>query len=358
VNVPFLNLAALHASIRSELDEAIGRVIETSGFVGGPEVAAFESELAAAHGVTYGIGCASGTDAISLVLRALDVGPGDEVIVPAMTFFASAEAVTHAGAVPVIADVDPTTLLLTPDGVDAVRTSRTRAVLPVHLYGHVVDFDHLRTWREQGLIVVEDAAQAHLASWGGETIGSIGHAACLSFFPGKNLGAMGDAGAVLTNDDHVASRVRKLRDHGRTGKYVHDEFGVSSRLDAVQAAILRVKLRHLEEWTGARRTIADRYAKQLPDLIVPWQEGAVHHLLVVRVDSHRRTSTQDELARREIGTGVHYPVALSQQPPFEGTPACPVAEAAAAEVLSLPLDPLLDLASVDFVCSALLDALD
>jgi dTDP-4-amino-4,6-dideoxygalactose transaminase len=211
VKIPFLDLARLHGSIRDELDEAIDRVIGASAFIGGEEVRAFESAFAEAHDVGHAVGCASGTDAISLSLRALGVGDGDEVVVPSMTFFATAEAVTHVGAVPVVADVDGSTLLLTPETVDAVRTPLTRAVLPVHLYGHVVPFDHLAEWREAGLLVIEDAAQAHVASWKGESVGSVGRTTCFSFFPGKNLGAMGDAGAVVTDDPELAARVRKLR---------------------------------------------------------------------------------------------------------------------------------------------------
>jgi len=360
MKVPFLDLARLHDSIRPELDDAFDRVLQSSGFIGGAEVSAFEAEFAAAHGRMHAVGCASGTDALSLSLRALGVGPGDEVVVPSMTFFATAEAVTHVGAVPVVADVEPESLLLGHAQLDAVRTSRTSAVLPVHLYGHVVPFEVLQAWRDDGLIVVEDAAQAHLATWKGQPVGSAGHTACFSFFPGKNLGAFGDAGAVLTDDGAVAAWIRKLRDHGRVEKYVHDELGVSSRLDGLQAAILRVKLRHLPEWTSRRQRLAERYRERLSGLdelaLVPWDEGAVHHLLVVRVPADERGRVQGALAAAGIGSGVHYPVPLSLQPPFAGGSPCPASEVAAQEVLSLPIDPLMTVDLVDAVCDVLTTA--
>lgn len=358
MRVPFLDLGRLHETIRPQLDDAIDRVIGSSAFIGGDEVREFEAAFAVAHERDFAVGCASGTDALSLALRALDIGPGDEVVVPSMTFFATAEAVVHAGAVPVIADVDPTTLLLTPEQVDAVRTERTRAVIPVHLYGHVVDFSHIEHWRDQGLRVVEDAAQAHLARWGTEFVGSRADAACFSFFPGKNLGAMGDGGAVVTDDSSVAERVGVIRDHGRTDKYHHEEVGVSSRLDGLQAAILRVKLAHLEEWTARRRHIADAYDEALADLdlveLVPWSKGAVHHLLVARVPAESRTKLRDALRRLGIATGIHYPVPLSRQPPLvRSGAACPSSDQGAAEVLSLPMDPLMSREEVAVVAESL-----
>jgi dTDP-4-amino-4,6-dideoxygalactose transaminase len=357
--IPFLSLGQLHAPIRAELRAAFDAVVDASAFIGGAAVSGFEAELASAHGRSHAVGCASGTDALALALHALGVGPGDEVILPAMTFIATAEAVVHVGATPVIADVDPSSLLLAPAAVDAVRTDRTRAVLPVHLYGHLVPFDHLRMWRESGLVVVEDAAQAHLGRWRGEGVGSVGQAACFSFYPGKNLGAMGDAGAVVTDDPHVAAAVRRRRDHGRTDKYLHEEIGVASRLDALQAALLRVKLAHLQAWTERRREVAERYRRHLtsgPVRLVPWEDGAVHHLLCVRVDAERRDDLRGWLTEAGIGSGIHYPVDLSQQPataPFAPA-ACPAASAAAAELVSLPMGPHLTDDQVDRVCARLL----
>jgi dTDP-3-amino-3,4,6-trideoxy-alpha-D-glucose transaminase len=363
VSVPFLDLGRLHDSIRPELDAVIDRVISSSAFIGGQEVSRFEEAFAAAHRRQHCVGCASGTDALSLALRALGVGRGDEVVVPSMTFFATAEAVVHAGATPVLADVDPISLLLTPDNVDAVRTDRTRAVMPVHLYGHPVDFSHLRHWRDQGFLVVEDAAQAHLATFGGEFVGTVGDAACFSFFPGKNLGAFGDAGAVVTDDPDLAARVRKLRDHGRTEKYLHDEVGVSSRLDGLQAAILATKLTHLAEWTEHRRTIARAYSEVLTELanvdLVPWPDGAVHHLLVARVPAALRSAIQMGLSRLGIATGIHYPVPLSRQPAMASCDAiCPSSDAGATEVLSLPMDPLMSKGDVLVVAEGLARLMD
>ena len=351
MTIPFLDLQRLHERIRPDLDAAFAAVVQASGFVGGERVTTFEQAFAAASGMAAGAACGSGTDALALALRALGVGAGDEVVVPAMTFVATAEAVVHVGATPVIADVDPRTLLLTPRTVDHVRTDRTRAVIPVHLYGHVVPFDDLERWRTDDLVVVEDAAQAHLGLWEGRPIGTVGQAACFSFYPGKNLGALGDGGIVLSDDRAVVTEVRRLRDHGRATKYLHDEIGWCSRLDGLQAAFLSAKLPHLPAWTDARRQLAEHYRDILGDRLVPWAEGAVHHLLVARVPAAARAMIQQGLRSSGIGSGIHYPVALSDQPALAkwATP-CPVAEAAADEVLSLPMDPYMTEGEVDTVC--------
>ncbi len=354
--IPFLDLAALHEPIAQELRAGFERILASSAFIGGEEVRAFEAELAAAHGRTHAVGCASGTDALALALHAAGIGPGDEVVVPAMTFVATAEAVVHVGATPVVADVDPETLLLSADALDAVRTERTRAVIPVHLYGHTVPFDRLERWRDEGLVVIEDAAQAHRATWHGTPVGTVGAAACFSFYPGKNLGALGDAGALVTDAATLADAARRRRDHGRSDKYRHDHIGVASRLDGLQAALLRIKLRHLEAWTTARRRLAERYRANLASVssvrLVPWEDGAVHHLLCVRTSAERRSDLQSWLADAGIGTGVHYPIDLSNQPatrPFAPSP-CPVAAQAAAELVSLPMGPHLSEDQVDQVC--------
>ena len=354
--IPFLDLGALHASIADELRDAYERVVAASAFIGGRELAAFEEEFAAASGRAHGVGCASGTDALALALHAAGIGPGHEVVVPAMTFVATAEAVVHVGATPVVADVDPESLLLTPETVRAVAGDRTAAVLPVHLYGHPVPFVHLDEWRAEGRVVIEDAAQAHLAEWRGAPVGTSGHAACFSFFPGKNLGALGDAGMVLTDDAGLADRVRRRRDHGRTEKYRHDEIGVASRLDGLQAAFLRVKLRHLPAWTDARRRLAGRYRARLDGVegirLVPWEDGAVHHLVCLRTAPDRRDALRDALAADGVATGVHYPIDLASQPATAGFAAhpCPVARGAASELVSLPIDPMMSADDVDIVC--------
>ena len=352
MEVVFQDLTRLHTSIQDELEEAVADVVARSGFVGAQASEEFEAGFAAAHHLPYGVGVGSGTDAIALVLRALGIGPGQEVIVPSMTFVATAEAVAHVGADPVIADVDPLTLLLDPVSVEAVRTDKTTAVVPVHLYGHVVPFEHLASWRASGLWVIEDAAQAHLATWEGRSVGSVGDAACFSFYPGKNLGAFGDGGAVLTADADLAAQLRKLRDHGRESKYVHDEIGWCSRLDGIQSAVLQVKLRHLPRWTESRRLLADRYRQRLGDRLVPWESGAVHHLIVVRTPPEGRDRMREALAAEGVAVGLHYPLALTQQPSLAAwvRGPCPNGEAAAASVLSLPMDPLMTLDQVDRVC--------
>jgi dTDP-4-amino-4,6-dideoxygalactose transaminase len=354
MSIPFLDLSRLHESIRGELDAAVDRVVKGSSFIGGGEVAAFEAAFTEAHGLAAGVGCGSGTDALALALRAIGLEPGDEVIVPSMTFVATAEAVVHAGGVPVIADVAEDTLLLDEGNVAAVRTDRTRAVIPVHLYGHVVPYDALQAWRDDGLYVIEDAAQAHLATWKDDLVGTVGHAVCFSFYPGKNLGALGDGGMILSSDAAVVERARILANHGRRSKYLHDELGWCSRLDGLQAALLHAKLGHLDTWTRARQDLAEHYADLLPGgRLVPWDRGAVHHLLVARV--RNRDAVQAALKAEGIGTGVHYPASLAQQPwlaALEGVPT-PVADRAAAEVLSLPMDPLMTDHEVEVVVDAL-----
>lgn len=360
MNVPFQDLARLHASIQGEIGTAISHVFDSSSFVGAHVSDAFEESLAEAHGRGGAAGCGSGTDALALSMRALGLGAGDEVIVPSMTFVASAEAVQHVGATPVIADVDPETLLLTAETVAASKTSSTKAVMPVHLYGNVVPYATMMTWRKEGLLVVEDAAQAHLGSSQGHTIGEAGHVACLSFYPGKNLGAAGDGGAVLSDDDEVIKSIKKLRDHGRASKYAHDITGWCSRLDGLQANILHAKLAHLAEWTASRRLLADEYRRLLAERspLVPYEAGSVHHLLVTRVPAEHRHSIREMLTKNGIATGVHYPVPLSMQPALACNAAStPSAEKAAGEVLSLPMDPLMTLDEVSYVCARLFEAL-
>ena len=352
--LPFLDLPRLHASIRPGLDEAFDRVLRTGAFIEGSELERFEQAFAEAHGVEAAAGVGSGTDALALALRALGLGPGDEVVVPSMTFVATAEAVIHAGATPVIADVDADTLLLSPATVEPVLSRKTKAVIPVHLFGHVVAPEDMRYWRTRGLIVLEDAAQAHLGHRDGVGVGHTGHAACFSFYPGKNLGAMGDGGAVVSRDGTVVDAVRRLRNHGCITKYEHQIVGYCSRLDGLQAALLAVKLDRLPLWTQARRRLAERYRQALGPhgvRLVPWHEGDVHHLMVIRVGSTTRDEVRQALAHESVQTGVHYPIPLSEQPamvPFHRE--CPNAELAARELLSLPMDPLMTFEDVDRVC--------
>jgi dTDP-4-amino-4,6-dideoxygalactose transaminase len=329
------------------VDRALHDVLESAVFIKGREVALFEEEFAAFCGAKACVGVGNGTDALYLTLRALGIGPGDDVITVANTFIATAEAVSLTGASPVFVDVRPDTLGIDPEQVENAISSRTRALLPVHLYGHPCDMDRLTAIaRARGLKVVEDAAQAHGAAWRGRRTGVLGDAACFSFYPGKNLGAYGDGGAVVSDDAELVRRVRMLADHGRQSKYEHCIEGVNSRLDTLQAAVLRVKLRHLESWNEARRASARAYARSLAGsgLKLPAEaDGAMSawHLYVVRTP--QRDALMAHLKREGIEAGIHYPRPLHRQKPYEkmgwGDGSFPVTEAAAAEILSLPLYP-------------------
>lgn len=347
MHVPLVDLRAQYRHLKPEIDAAIQRVIANTTFVSGPEVEAFETAFAAYCGASYAVGVASGTAALHLVLLALGIGPGDEVITTPFTFIATAETIAQTGARPVFVDIDPRTYNLDPEAVAAVITPRTKAILPVHLYGQPAEMDPLRALaRQHGLWLIEDAAQAHGAEYRGTRTGTLGDAACYSFYPSKNLGAYGDGGAVVTNNAHIAEKVRRLRDHGRVDKYVHQELGYGQRLDGIQAAILNAKLPHLDAWNEARRQAAYRYNALLSDLeVVPPYEVPhvrhVYHCYVVRTP--RRDEVLAHLRRKGIGAGVHYPLPLHLQPALaylglkEG--AFPVAEEAARQVLTLPLFP-------------------
>jgi dTDP-4-amino-4,6-dideoxygalactose transaminase len=358
--VPFLDLAATTREVRGDVAEAWAEIVSSGRFVGGPAVEQFEREWADYCGAEHAVAVANGTDALHLVLRSLGIGPGDEVIVPANTFVATAEAVVLAGARPSFADVDARTLLMTPETMAAAVTPRTSAVMVVHLYGQMADMRGINSAAAAaGIVVVEDAAQAHGASRDGLRAGAAGRAAGFSFYPGKNLGAFGDGGAVTTSDAQLAGTLRVIRDHGRTpgSHYAHEAVGTNSRLDALQAAVLSAKLRRLDAWNAARRTVMAQYRDGLDGTgvdLVPDATGAVnvHHLAVARVPSRDRVSA--ELARQGIQTSVHYPVPCHQQAPYAefAREPLPVAEAAAAQVLSLPMYPSMTAAQVDQVCSA------
>lgn len=366
--LPLVDLGAQHAILRSELTSAIDGVFDSSQFILGGEVRRFEEEFAAFCGTAYAIACGNGTDALELALWAVGVKPGDEVITAALTFAATAEAIVRCGAAPRFVDVLPGTLLMDVAQVEAAVTEKTAAIVPVHLYGSCVDMRALDDIaRRHRLRVVEDAAQAHGASANtGRRAGASGVVGCFSFYPGKNLGACGDAGAVITEDDDVAHTIKAARDHGRTtAKYEHGFPGRNSRMDELQAAILRVKLRHLESWNARRRQIAARYRRLLEDvpavapIDVPLDSEPVHHLFVVRVDN--RDSVRATLSERGIECGVHYPIPLHRQPAFAGQdggmqPALPVTDAAAACILSLPMFPEMSDADVDRVVAALDEA--
>jgi len=346
-SIPLADLQAQYQAIGEEIDAAIGRVISKSSFILGPEVANFEQAFAVYCGAEHCVGVSSGTAALELALRALGVGPGDEVITVAHTFIATAEAISAVGAKPVFVDIDAHTYNLAPEGFTEAITARTRAVMPVHLYGQPADMTRInRIAREHGLRVIEDAAQAHGATWEERRAGVLGDAACFSFYPGKNLGAYGDAGAVVTNQAEIAEQVRLLRNHGRRAKYLHEQIGFGERLDALQAAILGAKLPHLDDWIEARNRLAARYTSLLADLeleLPQVAEEARHawHLYVVRTP--RRDEMLEHLHQHGIGAGVHYPIPLHLQPAYielgyrKGD--LPVTEAVADTCLSLPLYP-------------------
>ncbi|HEY2225166.1 DegT/DnrJ/EryC1/StrS family aminotransferase [Actinomycetospora sp.] len=359
--VPFTDLGAMTRDVRDDVDAAWKELLTESDFVGGAPVERFEGEWARYCGTTEAVGVANGTDALVLALRALGIGGGDEVVVPANTFVATAEAVVLAGARPRFADVDPGTLLLTADGLAAAITPRTAAVIVVHLYGQTADMDALDAVAARaGLPVIEDAAQAHGATWAGRRAGSMGRLGCFSFYPGKNLGAFGDAGAVVTTDPRLADTLRSLRNHGRAGGHHerHDLVGTNSRMDTLQAAVLSAKLARLDGWTGARRAIADRYREAAPGtgavrlVRVDSRAAPVHHLAVAMTDD--RDGLRAFLAQRGIATAVHYPVPCHLQAAFTrfADGPLPVAEAAAARIVSLPLFPHMTDDQVAAVCGA------
>lgn len=362
--VPFTDLAAMAGEVWPLVEGDFSEVIRGAAFIGGEHVDAFEREWADYCAVPYAVGVANGTDALQLILEGLDIGPGDEVVLPANTFIATAEAVVRAGATPRFADVSDDTLLLTPEDLAAAITPRTRAVVAVHLFGQMPDMPRLLAIADQaGIHLVEDAAQAHGARWGQQEAGSFGRAAAFSFYPGKNVGAFGDAGAVVTADPQLADRVRTLANHGRARgahHYAHELLGTNSRLDAVQAVVLRGKLRLNEAWTERRIRLARRYREGLADsglqlVRTAPQARHVYHLMVVRVPDRARV--QRGLSALGIGTGVHYPVPCHVQPPLQryADRPLPVSEQAAEEILSLPMYPHMTESQVDLVCEALLD---
>jgi dTDP-4-amino-4,6-dideoxygalactose transaminase len=356
LRVPFLSL--IPGEDAADVRAAIERVVARGWFVLGPEVDAFETELAAAMGGGHAVGVGNGTDALALILRALGIGAGDEVITTPLSAAYSALAILMAGARPVFVDVDPARLTLDPARIEAAIGPRSRAILPVHLYGQPADMAPIEAVASRhGLAIVEDCCQAHLATSGGRPVGTIGAAGAFSFYPTKNLGALGDGGAVLTRDAALASRIRRLRNGGQTDRYHHLEAGINSRLDEMQAAVLRARLPYLARWTGRRRALAARYRRLLSSapvrVLSEHDAGHVYHLFVVR--SRSRGELQARLARNGIETLVHYPVAISRQPAFADVdPAdCLVAEQACDEVLSLPLHPAMTDADVDAVADAI-----
>jgi dTDP-4-amino-4,6-dideoxygalactose transaminase len=358
MQVPFLDLKAHHEPIRAELEAAIREVIDANAFAGGPFVAKFEQEFAAYCGTRYAIGVGNGTDALWLSLLALGVGPGDEVLTTPMTFMATAEAISFCGAKPVFVDINEQTYTLDAELLERAITARTKAIIPVHLFGQTADMDAIRVVaRRHGLPVIEDACQAHGAEYKGRKAGSMGIAGCFSFYPGKNLGALGEAGAVVTNDEGLRNRIQMLRDHGQAKKYHHALVGWNARMDGIQGAVLRVKLKHLNDANEARRAHARAYDLRLagvPELILPMEAENgrhVYHLYVVRVQD--RDEVLQKLANNGVACGIHYPIPVHLQEAYRflgyGRGSFPVAEQCADEFLSLPMYPELTVEQIGTV---------
>jgi dTDP-4-amino-4,6-dideoxygalactose transaminase len=363
MKIPFVDLKALHEPISGELSDAIARVMRNCSFVQGSEVKAFEDAFARYLGVSQCVAVNSGTAALHLALLGLGIGPGDEVITVAHTFIATSEAVSAVGARPVFVDVDPVTYTMDPAKVEAVITSRTKAILPVHLYGNPANMDALMAIaKRRNLLLVEDACQAHGASYKGRMAGTIGVAGCFSFYPGKNLGACGEGGAMVTNDEALAQKVRMLREHGSVQKYVHVMPGYNFRMEGIQGAVLAVKLPHLDGWNDRRRALAKRYNERLAGqgIVLPKEEAQgkhIYHLYVIQTDD--REGLRDHLAQRGIETGLHYPIPLHQQEAYASlgyrTGDFPVTEKATQRIVSLPMYPDMSLEAADYVSDAIIE---
>lgn len=368
MEVPFVDLKAQYESIKGEIDKVISDVITGSAFIGGPFVRGFEQSFAGFCGAKHCIGVGNGTDAIFLALKGMGIGPGDEVITAANTFIATAEAITMSGARVVFVDIDPHTFNIDPGKIEGKISKHTKAIIPVHLYGQPADLDPILTMaRKYGLRVIEDAAQAHGAVYRGGKVGAIGDAGCFSFYPGKNLGAYGDAGAVVTNDDELAMRIRKIANHGRIAKYDHEIEGINSRLDGLQAAILGVKLQHLTTWTERRRRNAILYntyfngARVLTPLEIN-DVKAVYHLYVIKIENGLRNKLQEYLREKGISTGIHYPVALPNLKAYAylnfKLNEYPEATKTSKEILSLPMYPELLESQIEFVSGKVNEFMD
>ena len=360
--IPLVDLKSQYRSIQDEIRAAIEPVLANCNFILGQNVKEFEREFAEFCGATYALGVANGTEALMLALRACDVGDGDEVVIPANTFIATAEAVTSTGGQVVFADIDPDTYNIDVADLERKITPKTKAVIPVHLFGQTADMDPINEIaKKHGLRVIEDAAQAHGAEYKGRRAGNLGEVACFSFYPGKNLGAYGDSGAVVTNDPEIARRISMLRNHGRAEKHDHEMEGLNSRMDEIQGAVLRVKLKHLAEWNDARRKKAELYNRLLhdADVVVPATKNDVrhvYHLYVIR--TKRRNELRSHLIENGISAGIHYPIPLHLTKAYrhldysEGD--FPISEGHARQILSLPMCPEISDEQVDQVCSEII----
>ena len=362
MKVPFLDLKAQHAPIRAQLDGAIAEVIDSSAFAGGPFVAAFETDFAAYCGTRFAIGTGNGTDALWMAMLALGIGAGDEVVTVPATFMATAEAITYCGARPVFVDIDESTYTLNPELLAKAITPRTKAILPVHLFGQTADMKPIMEIASRhGIPVIEDACQAHGARYQGKMAGSLGRAGCFSFYPGKNLGAFGEAGAVVTDDAKLEARLKTLRDHGQVRKYFHSLIGWNARMDGIQGAVLRVKLKMLDAANSRRREHAALYDQLLADIegvVIPTTAPAndhVHHIYAIRIQN--RDLVLQSLAEKGISCAIHYPIPVHLQEAYRslgcGRGSYPVAEQCAGEFLSLPMYPELTQIQIQAVAAEL-----
>lgn len=362
MNIPLADLKAQYSAIRGEVDVAIQTVIDETAFVRGPFVKGFEAEFAKKNGVKHCISVANGTDAIYITLRALGIGEGDEVITTAFSWISTAETIQQCGATPVFVDIHPDFYTIDPSKIEEKITSRTKAILPVHLYGQPADMRSIANLCDKhGLRVIEDSAQAHFAQFEGRMVGTFGDAATFSFYPGKNLGAYGDGGAVVTNDDDLAEVIRRIANHGALGKHDHEMGGVNSRLDGIQAAVLSVKLKYIDEWNEMRRMKAEIYDTALAgvgDIVTPQIHPSVKHIFhVYTIRTDRRDELRQHLSSNGISTGIHYPVAMPFLTPFRdlgySSNQLPVAADYQEKILSLPMYPELTAAQIDHISSVI-----
>jgi dTDP-4-amino-4,6-dideoxygalactose transaminase len=361
MQVPFVDLNAQHQAIQDELQAAIHEVMQQSAYSSGPFVASFEEQFARYCGTDHAVGVNSGTSALHLALRALDIGPGDEVITVPNTFISTVWAIIYTGAKPVFVDVEPQYYTMDMEELEEAITPHTKAIIPVHLYGHPANMTRVRMVAQQHqLSVIEDAAQAHGAHWKNRSCGTWGQLGCFSFYPAKNLGAMGEAGAVITDDPALAQRLRKLRDHAQPKKYVHEEVGYNYRMDGLQGAVLEIKLKYVEQWTERRRAIAHHYNQRLgdlPGLTIPLEHDRarhVYHLYELQLETHPlRDKLRAYLDEQQIATGLHYPIPVHLQPALEpygySNGDFPVTESLAKRLLSLPIYPEMSIEQIDYV---------
>ncbi|MEM3730864.1 MAG: DegT/DnrJ/EryC1/StrS family aminotransferase [Candidatus Bathyarchaeia archaeon] len=359
--IPFIDLKREYAEIKEEINKSVQSVIEKGIFILGEEVKKFEEEFSNYVGVKHGVGVNSGSDALFLALKALGIKKGDEVITASHTFIATVDAITRNGAIPVFVDINPETYCINPEKIEEKITKKTRAILPIHIYGHPADMNPiLEIAQTHNLYVIEDACQAHGAEYKGRKAGSMGDVACFSFYPTKNLGAYGDCGIIVTDNDEIATKLRMLRNYGQRQKYHHDFIGINSRLDEIQAAVLRVKLKHLDEWNDKRRENAKLYNELLAntEIVTPTEKNAKHVYHIYAIRCKKRESLQQHLLKNEIQTLIHYPIPVHRQKAYSNLSSnnnLPVTEKICKEILSLPMFPQLTKKEIEHVVTTIID---